>query len=154
MTGKLEKQTLDFTPSPEYLARAKRVQDALELRKPDRIPVLLTMGYLLAEMGKITRQELHENFDKYQEILEKMALHFQPDIISGLYGSPTLSILLGDRMTKWPGYGLGPNGSFQAQLRADKAFDALEALAVDEAAGRLYVISGGSLYGATLPSDF
>jgi hypothetical protein len=46
---------------------------------------------------------------------------------------------------------LGPDGAFQAQLRADEAFDALEALAVDEAARRLYVISGGRLYVASLP---
>ncbi len=46
---------------------------------------------------------------------------------------------------------LGPDGAFQAQFRAGGAFDALEALAVDEAAGRLYVISGGRLYVAPLP---
>jgi hypothetical protein len=46
---------------------------------------------------------------------------------------------------------LGPDGAFQAQFRADEAFDALEALAVDEAAGRLYVVSGGRLYVASLP---
>jgi hypothetical protein len=46
---------------------------------------------------------------------------------------------------------LGPDGAFQAQFRAGEAFDALEALAVDEAARRLYAISGGRLYVASLP---
>jgi hypothetical protein len=46
---------------------------------------------------------------------------------------------------------LGPDGAFQAQLQADRAFDALEALAVDEAARRLYVVSGGTLLAASLP---
>ena len=46
---------------------------------------------------------------------------------------------------------LGPDGVFQAQFRAEEAFDALETLAVDEAARRLYVISGGRLYVASLP---
>jgi hypothetical protein len=46
---------------------------------------------------------------------------------------------------------LGPDGDFQAQLRAEEAFGALESLAVDEAAGRLYAISGGRLYAASLP---
>jgi hypothetical protein len=45
---------------------------------------------------------------------------------------------------------LGPDGGFQAQLRADEAFDELETLAVDEAAGRLYILSGGKLYVALL----
>ena len=46
---------------------------------------------------------------------------------------------------------LGPEGSFWAQFRAEGAFDALEAVAVDEAARRLYTISSGRLYVATLP---
>jgi hypothetical protein len=46
---------------------------------------------------------------------------------------------------------LGPEGNFQAQYRADEAFDALEALAVDEATRRLYALSGGRLYVASLP---
>jgi len=46
---------------------------------------------------------------------------------------------------------LGPDGAFRAQFRADEAFDALEALAVDEAARRLYVVSGGQFYVAVLP---
>ncbi len=100
-------------PSPEYLARSKRVNDAVELRKPDRIPIILVLGYLMAEMGKITRQELHENPSKAQEILEELALYFEPDMISGVMGNPAVSKIMGDRMTKWPGYGLGPNGSFQ-----------------------------------------
>ncbi len=44
-----------------------------------------------------------------------------------------------------------PDGEFHAQFRAAGAFDELEALAVDETAGRLYVISGGRLYAAELP---
>jgi hypothetical protein len=46
---------------------------------------------------------------------------------------------------------LGPDGAFRAQLRADEPFDALETLAVDEAAKRLYVVSDGWLYVASLP---
>ena len=46
---------------------------------------------------------------------------------------------------------LESDGDFQAQFRAGEAFVGLEALAVDEAAGRLYVISQGRLYAASLP---
>lgn len=46
---------------------------------------------------------------------------------------------------------LGPDGTFRAQFRADEAFDALEALVVDEAMRRMYVISGGRFYVASLP---
>lgn len=46
---------------------------------------------------------------------------------------------------------LGPDGSFRAQFRAGEAFDLLEALVVDEAIRRFYVLSGGRLYVASLP---
>ena len=103
----------EFVPSPEFLARSKRVQDAIELKQPDRIPISLGFGYFLADYGKVTRQEIYENPDKAQEILEELAQKFEPDMAMGAWGSPEPSRILGDRMTKWPGYGLGPEGSFQ-----------------------------------------
>jgi hypothetical protein len=93
--------------------RFKRVQDALELKQPDRVPVNMGAGYFLAEWGGITHQEQQDNSEKAQELMEKAALEFQPDIIFGLFNSPRPSQALGDRMTKWPGYGLPANGSFQ-----------------------------------------
>ncbi len=103
----------EFVPSPEYLARAKRIDDAVALKQPDRIPLQMMFGYHLAEAGGVTRLELLENPEKTQEIYEKLALEYQPDITMGLMGGSGPSKILGDRMTKWPGYGLGPQGSFQ-----------------------------------------
>jgi hypothetical protein len=101
------------TPEQLLAERSKRVEDAVLLKQPDRIPIALGMSYLLAEMGGITKQELYENPDRAQELLEEAALRFQPDMLMGAWHTPEPSRALGDRMTKWPGYGLGPNGSFQ-----------------------------------------
>jgi len=46
---------------------------------------------------------------------------------------------------------LESDGRFAAQLRAEGGFEALEALAVNEAEGRLYVLDGGRLYAGSLP---
>ncbi len=101
------------TPQQLLAERTKRLQDARAMKQPDRIPITLRLGYLLAELGGVTKQELHDNPEKAQEILEEAALYFQADSVSGLFGSPAVSKILGDRMTKWPGHGLGPDGSFQ-----------------------------------------
>jgi hypothetical protein len=93
--------------------RTKRVKDAYEMRVPDRVPIDLNFGYMLARLGGITNEELERDHGKAQELLEKYALYFEPDIARGATFSPLPSVLLGDRQTKWPGYGLGPNGSFQ-----------------------------------------
>jgi hypothetical protein len=102
-----------IVPSPEFLARARRIQDAIELKQPDRIPIALGFGFFLADYGGITRQELYEDPDRAQQILEEVTMKYQPDAASGVRSTPGPSKILGDRMTKWPGYGLGPQGSFQ-----------------------------------------
>jgi hypothetical protein len=56
-------QDPDLGKSPDLLCgeRDKRIQDAIELKQPDRIPILMGAGYLLAEMGGINRKELYDN---------------------------------------------------------------------------------------------
>ncbi len=94
--------------------RMKRFQDVLDLKQPDRIPSMVGFGYALSEWGGITRQEQQDNFEANQDLLEKAVLKHQPDAGFGVFGlGPGASKILGDQMTKWPGYGLGPDGSFQ-----------------------------------------
>jgi uroporphyrinogen-III decarboxylase len=106
----------DAGKSPEqlYAERTKRYADVFQLKQPDRIPIQLGMGYMLAEMYGATRQEQHENGAKELEMLEKAGAYFQPDSIMGLFNTnQAATVAVGDRMTKFPGHGLPPNGSFQ-----------------------------------------
>jgi uroporphyrinogen-III decarboxylase len=101
------------TPEQLLAERTKRIKDAYELRVPDRVPIDLNFGYMLARLGGIAYEELERDHEKAQELLEEWAQYFQPDIARAATFSPLPSVLLGDRQTKWPGYGLGPNGTFQ-----------------------------------------
>lgn len=105
----------DVGKSEEQLwaERTGRLQDAMHLKQPDRIPIQLDLSYMLADMYGVTRQEQHENEDKEIEMLEKAAEHFKPDSIIGVYNNPFPGLALGDRTMKFPGHGLDPNGSFQ-----------------------------------------
>lgn len=107
----------DLGKSPEVLfaERSKRLKDAIELRQPDRVPISIGFSYMLAEYGGITKQEMHENPKKTQEILEKAALYFQPDGASGgaFFSGPDIAETIGDRMLRWPGHGIGENDAFQ-----------------------------------------
>jgi len=95
------------------MERTRRIKDAYELRVPDRVPIYLNFGYMLARLGGITYEQLERDPDQAHALLEKYALYFQPDMVAGVGFSPLPSITLGDRQTRWPGYGLGPNGTFQ-----------------------------------------
>lgn len=105
----------EVSKSPEQLCaeRSKRIMDAVQGKQPDRIPLMIHLGHLLAEIGGMTRLEMYQDPKRAHVELVKAALRFQPDNISGPFGSPNASRALGDRSTKWPGYGLGPDGSFQ-----------------------------------------
>lgn len=115
MSAMTNTERLDGGKSAEQLLaeRGKRVEDALQLKQPDRIPLQMPSGYFLADYGGVTHREQQDNWEKAQELLEKVALDFQPDAILGLFNNPRPSLVLGDRMTKWPGYGLPDTGSFQ-----------------------------------------
>ena len=106
---------IDAGKSPEQLLaeRTQRLADAVAMKQPDRVPVFMYFGSLVAEMGGVTRQSLYEDPEKSHQLLEAAMLRFQPDWGAGMYHSPKPSMAVGDRMTKWPGYGLGPNGSYQ-----------------------------------------
>ena len=106
--------------------RAKRIQDAYELKQPDRIPIVLNLGYMLARLGGISHAELESNPDKAQELLEEYALYYQPDKISGGAIPGKINRMLGDRMTRWPGYDLPDNQPFQFQegeYMSEKEYD-------------------------------
>jgi hypothetical protein len=115
MSAQTPAKAIDAGKSAEQLVaeRNQRLMDAIYLKQPDRVPIFLGLGFLLAEMGGITKQELYENPAKAQELLEAAARRFEPDSLMGAWHTPGPSQVLGDRMTKWPGHGLGPNGSFQ-----------------------------------------
>ena len=102
------------TPETLGAQRAQRMADAMQLKQPDRVPLIMPIGYMLAELGGITKQQLLADPDRSQELLEQAALHFQPDSIHGpMPFDPTPYLLLGDRMTAWPGHGLDENTQFQ-----------------------------------------
>ena len=126
-------QDPDCGKSPEQLLaeRTKRFADAYALKQPDRIPISLMLGHMLAEMFPVTRQELYENPAKAQECLEEAALFFNADAVAGLFGGPAVSRILGDQMTKWPGYGLNEHGSFQFNEQEFMKADEYDAFIAD-----------------------
>ena len=112
-------------PAERRLAeRAERLNTAYVLGKPDRIPVYIGAGYLVTEMGGVTRQRSYEDPELALRLLLRAAEYFQADAIAGPWHTPEPSRELGDRSTRWPGYGLGPDGSYQyAEAEFMKAAD-------------------------------
>jgi len=94
--------------------RFQRIQDAYDLKQPDRVPITLNLGYMLSRLEGVTNQYLDENPDAAQEALEKWAMYYQPDEISaGAMINPFPSLALGDRTTRFLGHGIPADRPFQ-----------------------------------------
>ena len=64
-----EPKDMQFQPSPEFLARKKRLDDALSLSKPDRVPVLpLMTHYYPTRTAGISNKEAGYNTKKTMEV--------------------------------------------------------------------------------------
>ena len=114
-TQSFDATTLDAGKGPQQLRgeRLKRFRDAMELKQPDRIPVLLGVNNGLAKLVGATQKELFDDAEKQNNGLLAVAQRFQPDVVTTYPYGPELSRTLGDQMSKWPGYGLDDNQLFQ-----------------------------------------
>ncbi|MFB0563530.1 MAG: uroporphyrinogen decarboxylase family protein [Candidatus Lokiarchaeia archaeon] len=97
-----------MSKSPEelYKEREQRLNDAIALKVPDRVPIApLIGGLFVARYGGMTVEEAMTNFDKVSEIAKKMYLEYQWDThmrIGGIFPKPMFDTL-GVKLWKWPG---------------------------------------------------
>ena len=110
-----EQQTAGFTPSPEYLARQKRMFDAISLNKPDRVPVApVVIHYYSTRAKGISNKEAMYNFAQSKEICKETTIKHNWDIAGfcGVFPAKPLE-LMGITQMVWPGGTLGDNQPFQ-----------------------------------------
>jgi hypothetical protein len=107
---------MEKTPEELYQERTKRIQDAIQLREPDRVPFAPFCTFFAAKYGGLTYEEAMYDFDKLERALEKFILDFQPDVCPDTFRilawAATLEAL-DYKQLKWPGHGLGPNTTYQ-----------------------------------------
>jgi hypothetical protein len=103
--------------SKGFEIRTKRINDAVELKKPDRVPIFPWFHLFPARYAGMTYEEAFYDADRWLAANEKTVLDYDPD----LYTQPGAAIsasgaaheALGNKQIKWPGHGVGPNRSFQ-----------------------------------------
>jgi hypothetical protein len=121
--------------SPEarkaYEARVARLVDAMQLREPDRVPVMLPMMFYPAYYSGITLQTAMYDYDELRRAWLKVLHDFDMDT----YSAPGIVLpgkafeIVDYKMYKWPSHGLDPDvSSYQyiegEYMKADE-YDAL-----------------------------
>jgi len=101
--------------SPEYLAREKRFNDAVGLKRPDRVPMATMPISFMTRYAGLTDAEAFYDYERTAEAWAKTTADFDFDIT----GSPLMMMpgsvmeLLGMKTFKWPGYNLDENLPYQ-----------------------------------------
>lgn len=98
-----------------YNEREKRVTDAIELRMPDRVPLIVRFNFFPATYTGMTAEELMYDPDKIEESYWKVLQDFEPEMIENPYVKLTGPVLdaLDCQQARWPGRNLPANLPFQ-----------------------------------------
>lgn len=103
--------------SPEvlYQEREKRVNDALQLKVPDRVPVEMAFDYFPAKYAGISCEAAYYDYEKWIDANRKTIIDFAPDAVFWLPEFiPGAALECLDPLHyKWPGHGVPSDHSHQ-----------------------------------------
>lgn len=107
---------MNKTPEELYEEREKRVEAAIALQTPDRVPVMCLWGFFPAKYTGSTFEESMYDYDMLMKSSMDTMVDFQPDMCDNpfpiRYLGPTLEAL-DFRQLKWPGHGCDAMSTYQ-----------------------------------------
>ncbi|MFZ7131142.1 MAG: uroporphyrinogen decarboxylase family protein [Eubacteriales bacterium] len=103
------------SPEELYQEREKRIQDAIALRVPDRVPILGSFQSFPCFQYGITMEEAFNNYDKASELFDMLYKDFQPDLAwDPVFMYPAKAMeRLDMKWLRWAGHGVHSNSSVQ-----------------------------------------
>jgi hypothetical protein len=106
---------MDKTAERLYYEREKRVTDVIELRMPDRVPIIPRFNFFPAAYTGMTAEELMYDPEKIGESYWKILQDFEPDMIENPYVKLMGPVLdaLDCKQARWPGGNLPSHLPFQ-----------------------------------------
>jgi hypothetical protein len=108
---------VEFAPGAEqtFKERTTMIKDALELKKPSRVPICPMIGFFPAFHGGITAEEAMYDYNKLGVAMRKFHEDFPADSMTSafLIGPGKIFEILDYRLYKWPGHGCAPNTPYQ-----------------------------------------
>lgn len=123
----------------EYRARVTRLATAVTLGQPDRVPVVLSVGFWPTRLAGMTPYESMTESARAGQAWLDFVLRFQPDSTSSprAYTMPlTLFEKLDYRLFSWPGHGVRKEYSFQYNEQEWMSADEYDQL-IDDPTGYL-----------------
>jgi hypothetical protein len=104
---------IDTAAEKSYVARAKRIKEAIQLKVPDRVPVMPAVGSFPAFYSGMTLQEVMYDANKACRAVEKYLIDFTPDAAGGFVAPAKPYDILDYKQYQWPGPGRSPESPIQ-----------------------------------------
>jgi hypothetical protein len=117
-----------------YKDRLVRVKDAIQMEKlPDRVPVTVFPGMFPWFNAGMTMEEAMYDYDKCAQVFVDFVRDLEPDLHWGAYapGSGKMYEILDYELYSWPGHGVAPEHSYQANEGEYMLADEYDALIQD-----------------------
>ncbi len=120
---------MDSKAEEELRGREKRLRDAVELRKPDRVPISVGLNYLPAKFAGTTTWAAYYDFPTWKKAYIETAQYYQPDrmlVVPNQAGHVLEA--LDARQLRWPGHGVSRHHTHQfveAEYMKEDEYDML-----------------------------
>ncbi|MFC1949569.1 uroporphyrinogen decarboxylase family protein [Chloroflexota bacterium] len=103
------------TPEQLYEERAKRIWDTVQLKEPDRVPVVLGGTLFAARYGGLDFASAYYDPIAWKQAYIKMMMDFEPDAYgtAGVMDSGLVLEAMDPKETLWPGGPLPPDAPYQ-----------------------------------------
>jgi len=120
--------------SPEaeqaYKQRVQMIKDAIELKKPERVPISLSVGFYPAGYAGFTAYDMMYDYEKLGIAFKKFNKDFKPDTLASCFtlGPGKVFEILEYNLYQWPGNGTADNASYQCvekEYMLDSEYDML-----------------------------
>jgi uroporphyrinogen-III decarboxylase len=103
------------TPEQVRFEKEKRIMDAIQLKIPDRVPIITGMGYFPAKYVGIPCSAAYYDYDAWYDAYQKTLKDFPADIIFPQGFAPGRALeILDPKQNRWPGHGVHPNHGHQS----------------------------------------
>ncbi len=99
----------------EYKARVQRILDAVNMKQPDRVPVIPMVGFFGAYISGLTPYDVMYDYDKLMSSFAKYVLEYKPDGHLSVTNSPPGKAhdILDYKLYAYPGHGVAKEHSYQ-----------------------------------------
>ena len=99
----------------KYRERAQMLKDVIELKRPERVPQCLNLGFYVADYAGYTAEDMMYDYEKLGEAYRKFHADFDVDTMASsmMMGPGQVFDILDYKLYQWPGNGVNEERSYQ-----------------------------------------